>query len=51
MYQFQASQGWLKLKNTVHRQFSPEHPFTALVPDLSGLWLPLTSASRFPKQP
>ncbi|KAL4448420.1 hypothetical protein ABPG75_005639 [Micractinium tetrahymenae] len=36
MYQFQASQGWLKLKNTVHKQLSPEHPFTALAPDLSG---------------
>ena len=36
-YQFQAAGGWLKLQNTVHKQFgSTEHPFTRLVPDLSG---------------
>ncbi|PSC70392.1 Leukotriene A-4 hydrolase isoform A [Micractinium conductrix] len=35
-YQFQASQGWLKLQDAVRKQFSEAHPFTCLVPDLSG---------------
>ena len=35
-YQFQAAGGWLKLQNTVLKQFDADHPFTRLVPDLSG---------------
>lgn len=34
-YQFQAAQGWLKLQDTVRKQFGESHPFTCLVPDLS----------------
>lgn len=37
-YQFQAAGGWVKLRDTVRKQFGSEaHPFTRLVPDLSGL--------------
>lgn len=35
-YQFAAAGGWRRMAETVHKQFSPEHPFTRLVPDLSG---------------
>ena len=34
--QFEAIQGWATLKKTVHEVFSPEHPYTCLVPDLSS---------------
>lgn len=34
---FSAILGWRDLEETVNSQFSPTHPFTALVPDLSGV--------------
>ena len=35
MYQMEAAMGWLDLAAAVQR-FGEGHPFTALVPDLSG---------------
>jgi len=37
MRDFHAILGWRDLEETVNSQFNPTHPFTALVPDLSGV--------------
>ena len=34
---FAAILGWRELEECVHDEFNPTHPFTALVPDLSGV--------------
>lgn len=49
-YHFQAAGGWRKMHDTVHKQFSPDHPFTRLVPDLSGPSRPASRPTR-PSRP
>jgi leukotriene-A4 hydrolase len=47
MYNFHASQGFVALQKTV-RDLGSDHPFTALVPDLSGGQDPDDAFSRIP---
>lgn len=37
VYQFQASMGFLDLQDEIKSRFGTSHPFTKLVPDLSGM--------------
>lgn len=36
MYEFQASLGFMELKDCVEKELGADAPFTALIPDLSG---------------